>query len=222
MPPVLLCYSCLSLTWAPPDSFSSSALQRCSSSSSSARSRWLLSYSTCSSCSSTFRPSHWRTQRSNFVVFLTVAGLFKPNEVYLIQISSLKIKKKTRICLWCLTQICPCFIHIFFNSQRMNTNASYLSLNLWGLLLCLFELVPQGEDLPDASVPAGWCHGLPIEWNILLDGGIHQTTVLRLSHGHVALRHDIVWAALHLLPLCTFSCIFFLQWQVDAGAGRKE
>lgn len=49
------------LTWAPPDSFSSSALQRCSSSSSSARSLWLLSYRTCSSCSSSFRPSHCRT-----------------------------------------------------------------------------------------------------------------------------------------------------------------
>lgn len=46
------------LTWA---SFSSSALQRCSSSSSSVLSFWLLSYITCSSCSSIFRPSHCRT-----------------------------------------------------------------------------------------------------------------------------------------------------------------
>lgn len=66
------------LTWAPPDSFSSSALQRCSSSSSSALSLWLLSYSTCSSCSSTFRLSHWRRhtgQRDSASLVLKRAGL---------------------------------------------------------------------------------------------------------------------------------------------------
>lgn len=104
----------------------------------------------------------------------------------------------------------------------LNTTTSYLSLNLWGLLLCLFELVPQGEDLPDASIPAARCHGLPIKWDILLDGGIHQATVFRLGHGHVALCHDLIWAAPHLLPLCALSCVFLLQWQVDTGAGRKR
>lgn len=99
---------------------------------------------------------------------------------------------------------------------------SYLPLNLWGLLLRLFELLPQGENLPDASVPAGWCRGLPIKWNILLDGGVHQATVPRLGHGHVTLRHDLIRASLHLLPLCALLYVFFFQWQVDTGAGPKE
>lgn len=73
-----------------------------------------------------------------------------------------------------------------------NSRASYFSLDLRGLLLSLFQLVSQGEDFPDASVPACRCHRLPIKGDVLLDGGIHQATVLRLGHGHVALCHDLI------------------------------
>lgn len=101
-------------------------------------------------------------------------------------------------------------------------STSYLSLNLWRLLLRLLELVPQGENLADATVPAGRCHGLPVKGNILLDGGVHQAAVFGLGHGHVALCHDLIWAALHLLPLRGLVAVLLLQRQVDAGAGRKQ
>lgn len=101
--------------------------------------------------------------------------------------------------------------------------STYLSLNLGRLLLRLLELVAQGEDLADASVPAGGSHGLPVKGNILLDGGVHQAAVFRLGHGHVALRHDLIWAALRLLlGLRGVLAILLLQRQVDAGAGRQQ
>lgn len=93
---------------------------------------------------------------------------------------------------------------------------------MWRLLLRLLELVTQGENLADASVPAGRCHGLPVKGNILLDGGIDQAAVFRLGHGHVALCHDLIQAALHLLPLRGLFAVLLLQRQVDAGAGRKQ
>lgn len=98
----------------------------------------------------------------------------------------------------------------------------YLSLDLRGLLLGLFELVPQGEDLPKAPVPAARCHGLPVKGDVLLDGGVHQAAVLRLGHGHVALGHDLVRAALRLPALRAFSRVLLLQRQVDTGAGRQR
>lgn len=101
--------------------------------------------------------------------------------------------------------------------------STYLSLNLGRLLLRLLELVAQGEDLADASVPAGGSHGLPVKGNILLDGGVHQAAVFRLGHGHVALRHDLVWTSLRLLlGLRGVLAILLLQRQVDAGAGRQQ
>lgn len=93
----------------------------------------------------------------------------------------------------------PTSSHVLF--ILWTPRAPYLSLDLWGLLLRLFELLPQGEDLPDAPVPAALCRGLPIKRNVLLDGGVHQATVPRLGHGHVALRHDLIAAGLHILPL---------------------
>lgn len=121
-----------------------------------------------------------------------------------------------------MKSIWPKSVHGLFIFLIDSQGVPYLSLDLRGLLLRLFELLPQGADLPDASVPAALCHGLPIKWNILLDGGVHQATVPRLGHGHVALCHDLVRAGLHLLPLCALLSIFLFQWKVDAGAGPEE
>ena len=111
--------------------------------------------------------------------------------------------------------------HFLIKLSKRDTETSYLFLNLRGLFLSLSQLVPQGEDLPNASVPAARCHRLPIKWNILLDGGVDQATVSRLRHGHVALCHDLVRAGFHLLPLRVLPCVFLLQWEVDAGAVRR-
>ena len=54
---------------------------------------------------------------------------------------------------------------------------SYLSLHLRGPLFCLFQLIPEGEDLRDASCPCGGGDGLAVEGDVLLDGGIHQPAV---------------------------------------------
>lgn len=139
-----LCFCCpwtlfCVFTWAPSDSFSSSTLQRCSSSSSSALSCWLLSYSTCSSCSSTFRVSHCKMQRGQ------IQSLVAQNWTAI-------VSRQSATCCRCCCSWCSCCLC----SLRANAAFAFAAaLAAADVLFQTDDRIDNGKAHRCMSVPPG-------------------------------------------------------------------